>query len=230
MPIARLERQVKYRNQNFGEKTLRIRITSDAVAESVSAVSGTPEITFCQLLIRAGVLTESAIQAAMEESYERNLPLIKTIGHKFKIPRRTCLSICLLVEKLKSETMTFSEGVLATQHMCLFQSSLVEALQFVSSLAEQSIISFLQVVGLISDDDLYKLTEGQWIEPTRLAAMLVSQGIIEVDVLRNATRLRYWLKNGVLDLEATTGLLITSMSESTDVEYCYCLRSGAVAA
>ena len=220
MPITTLERQVKYRNQDFGETTLKFRIGSDGVPRPVQPVCRTSEITFCQLLVAAGVLPESSILAAMEESCQQNVSLIRTIGRKFKFSRKTCLSICLLVEKLKAGTITFTECVLATQHMCVFRASLAEALQFVSSLAQQSIISFLQVVGLVSDDDLYRLTENHWIEPTRLAALLVAQGKVDIDVLRNATRLRYWLKTGVVDLEAATTLLIICMRESMDVEYC----------
>jgi hypothetical protein len=128
---------------------------------------------------------------------------------------------------MQAETVTFNESVLATQHICIFRSSLTDALQFVSTLAQQSIISFLQVVGLVSDDDLYRLTENEWIEPTRLAAMLVSQGVIEDYVLRNATRLRYWLKKGDFDFEATNKLLIMCMRDSMDVEYCLPNESAA---
>jgi hypothetical protein len=80
---------------------------------------------------------------------------------------------------------------------------------------------------LVSDDDLYRLTENEWIEPTRLAAMLVSQGVIEDYVLRNATRLRYWLKKGDFDFEATNKLLIMCMRDSMDVEYCLPNESAA---
>jgi len=219
VPIKRLLR-AQYRKQQVGEATLKFRVASDGIVRPVQLACSTPEIMFCQLLIGAGVLTDKSALEAMEESCLGKLSLIRTIGRKYKISRRTSLSICQLVKKLKAETLTFNEGVLATKHMCVFRTSLAEALEFVSLLAQQSIISFLQVVGLVSDEDLYRLTENNWIEPTRLAAMLVSQGILEDSVLRNATRLRYWLKKGEFDFERINKLLITCLRESIDVEYC----------
>jgi hypothetical protein len=226
IPVKRLERYVKYRNQAFGETTQKFRITEEGLIKPTKACS-TPEVIFCQLLTGAGILTESSIFAAIHESSLRNLPLIRTIGSRFKISRKVCLSIHLLVEKIQAEAITFNQAVLATHHMIVFRTELTEALAHVSSLAQFSIISFLQVSGTVSDDDLYRVTEGNWIEPNRLAKMLVAANIIDTHTMRNATRLLYWLKAGICSFERTNQLMFESMRSSMDVEDCCCDQTAA---
>ncbi len=131
-------------------------------------------------------------------------------------------SFALIVQKFSDGALTFEQAIVAVNHIHLTGSSLSEALALVSSIGAPStcdtVITFLKLTGLVTDENINKLSLNQPIEPKFLAGYLVAANVIDSNTLRNATRLRYLLNQGELDLAKATRALRFCMTHAIDVE------------
>ncbi len=131
-------------------------------------------------------------------------------------------SFTLIVHKFSNGVLTFDQAVVAVNHIHLTGTFLAEALALVSSsrapLICDTVINFLELTGLVTEENINKLCLKQPIEPKLLADCLVAANVIDGNTLRNAIRLRYLLNHGEIGLTQAANALRFCATHGIDAE------------
>jgi hypothetical protein len=127
----------------------------------------------------------------------------------------------IILTKVENETVTFDQAIKAARHIYFHKRPLEMAIHLACQPTwseEQSVIDYLLITGLVDKSDIERLGQSDSMLPSKLAAMLVSAGVIESCILQIATRLRYFVNQGIITFAQSLSVLSLCRKHKIDVD------------
>jgi hypothetical protein len=192
---------------DFSEVTLALNLSHES-ADS-GRLTEPMQHLLAEILVKAGIISHCDVLNA------------RHVGRSEEAKK----SFAEIVDMFSERVLTLEQAIVAINHIHLTDAPLCEALSLVckrqpSRVVCESVIDFLKQTGLVTDNAIEGLKLEKAVEPKVLCRALLSASVIDSETLRNATRLRYLLNKGELDVEQAKEAMRFCISHNIDVEQC----------
>jgi hypothetical protein len=127
----------------------------------------------------------------------------------------------VILSKVEQGTLTIDQATEVARSVYFRRRPVELAIRLVSQPAwqkGQSVIDFLLIAELVQKSDIERLGHLETMSPRKLAAILVSAGVIDDSILQIATRLRYFLNQGMITVSQSKSVLKLCRKYKIDVD------------
>jgi len=178
------------------------------------------DLMVVKLLIRADIVPLKKLYRLIGDAdFGRDL---STLMENSSLLSRECVDkLKALLRKVEAGSVTFDGAIEAAREIYWHDQRLESALDLVWAPTwnlGQSVIEFLLITGIISQDDINNLQQTSVVPATKLAQLLVYAGALEGCTLQIATRVRFLLNQQKITLEQALAMVKFCLKYNVDVD------------
>lgn len=197
----------RYNNVNYeaGEVTLPIPVLADsqllhAVTDHIYPLGLRHNIELARLMLDAGLVSQKEVTLLLDIAAMNELDLSEIVCI-FSVLTSHTRNLCdELLREVEIGDLTYDQVITAANHIHFTGCSIMEAHALVGSYRRHwSILELLEAAGLIAEPDIDALAP-LISDSNSITNLLLDQAILSDRILQIATRLRYLVKSGQIDL------------------------------